>query len=173
MEHDSVGRAAAARRPAGLRRAPRRGVRARYPHSRLERCPSGLRSATGNRVWAERSIAGSNPALSASHGGTPGSPVCPKRLWPSGQTPGMRIGRRAVIITNPEKVYFPKPGLTKVDLVAYYLEVADCVLNHVRRRPMQMKRHPDGVEGFFFYQKRVPEPHPDWLETVHIEFPSG
>jgi bifunctional non-homologous end joining protein LigD len=53
------------------------------------------------------------------------------------------------------------------------VDVADCVLHHVRRRPMQMKRYPDGVEGFFFYQKRVPEPHPDWLDTVHIRFPSG
>jgi DNA ligase D-like protein (predicted polymerase) len=70
-------------------------------------------------------------------------------------------------------VYFPEPGLSKGDLVAYYLAVAAPVLNHVQRRPMQMKRYPEGVDGFFFYQKRVPEPHPDWLETVHIEFPSG
>ncbi|MGB2875637.1 MAG: non-homologous end-joining DNA ligase [Gaiellaceae bacterium] len=85
----------------------------------------------------------------------------------------MRIGRREVTISNPDKVFFSEPGLTKGDLVAYYLYVADCVLNHVRRRPMQMKRYPDGVDGFFFYQKRVPEPHPEWLETVHIRFPSG
>jgi bifunctional non-homologous end joining protein LigD len=85
----------------------------------------------------------------------------------------MRIGRREVTISNPDKIFFPEPGLTKGDLVAYYLDVADPVLNHVRRRPMQMKRYPDGVDGFFFYQKRVPEPHPDWLETVHIKFPSG
>jgi bifunctional non-homologous end joining protein LigD len=83
------------------------------------------------------------------------------------------IGRREVAITNPDKVFFPEPGLTKGDLIGYYLDLADCVLNHVRRRPMQMKRYPDGVDGFFFYQKRVPEPHPDWLETVHIRFPSG
>jgi len=85
----------------------------------------------------------------------------------------MRIGRREVSITNPDKLYFPEPGLTKGDLVTYYLDVAAAVLNHVQRRPMQMKRYPEGVDGFFFYQKRVPEPHPDWLETVHIKFPSG
>ena len=85
----------------------------------------------------------------------------------------MRIGCRDVRVTNLDKVYFPQPGLTKGDLIAYYVDVADCVLHHVRRRPMQMKRYPDGVDGFFFYQKRVPEPHPDWLDTVHIEFPSG
>jgi DNA ligase D-like protein (predicted polymerase) len=85
----------------------------------------------------------------------------------------MRIGRRDVRLTNLDKAYFPERGLTKGDLVSYYVDVADCVLHHVRRRPMQMKRYPDGVDGFFFYQKRVPEPHPDWLDTVQIDFPSG
>src|SRR2546425_1889704 len=64
-------------------------------------------------------------------------------------------------------------GLTKGDLVQYYVDVSDAVLHHVARRPMQMKRHPNGVEGDFFYQKRVPVPHPEWLETVHINYPSG
>jgi bifunctional non-homologous end joining protein LigD len=85
----------------------------------------------------------------------------------------MRIGRRDVRLTNLDKAYFPERGLTKGDLVSYYVDVADCVLHHVRRRPMQMKRYPDGVDGLFFYQKRVPEPHPDWLDTVRIDFPSG
>jgi bifunctional non-homologous end joining protein LigD len=87
--------------------------------------------------------------------------------------PDMRIGRRDVKLTNLDKVFFPRPALRKRDLIAYYVDVADCVLHHVRRRPMQMKRYPDGVDGFFFYQKRVPEPHPDWLATVRIQFPSG
>ena len=85
----------------------------------------------------------------------------------------MRIGRRDVRLTNLEKIYFPERGLTKGDLVSYYVDVADCVLHHVRRRPMQMKRYPDGVDGLFFYQKRVPDPHPDWLDTFRIRFPSG
>ena len=85
----------------------------------------------------------------------------------------VRIGRREVNVSNPDKVFFPKRKLKKIDLVNYYLDVAPHVLNHVQRRPMQMKRYPDGVDGFFFYQKRVPEPHPDWLDTVHIRFPSG
>jgi bifunctional non-homologous end joining protein LigD len=85
----------------------------------------------------------------------------------------VRIGRRELKLTNLEKVFFAELGLTKGDLLRYYLDAAPCVLNHVRRRPMQMKRYPDGVDGFFFYQKRVPEPHPEWLETVHIRFPSG
>ena len=85
----------------------------------------------------------------------------------------MRIGRRDVALTNLDKVFFPGPGLTKGDLVHYYVDLAPYALNHVERRPMQMKRYPNGVEGEFFYQKRVPNPHPDWLETVHIVFPGS
>jgi bifunctional non-homologous end joining protein LigD len=83
----------------------------------------------------------------------------------------MWIGRRDVSLTNLEKVFFPRPGLTKGDLVSYYLDVAPLALNHVAGRPMHMKRYPNGVEGEFFHQKRVPVPHPDWLETVRIVFP--
>jgi bifunctional non-homologous end joining protein LigD len=83
----------------------------------------------------------------------------------------MRIGRRDVSLTNLEKVFFPRLGLTKGDLVSYYLEVAPLALNHVAGRPLHMKRYPNGVEGEFFHQKRVPVPHPDWLETVRIVFP--
>ena len=86
---------------------------------------------------------------------------------------GVRIGRREVKLTNLDKVFFPERGLTKGDLVRHYVDVAPFLLPHVRRRPMQMLRYPDGVDGFRFYQKRVPVPHPDWLETVHIRFPSG
>ena len=82
----------------------------------------------------------------------------------------MRIGRRDVTLTNLDKVFFPRGGLTKGDLICYYVDLAPQVLNHVERRPMQMKRYPNGVDGEFFYQKRVPVPHPDWLETVHVLF---
>jgi DNA ligase D len=84
----------------------------------------------------------------------------------------MRIGRYEVAITNPDKVFFPEPGLTKGDLVSYYVGVADCALNHIRRRPFHMKRFPHGVEGDFFHQKRVP-PHPDFVGEQLVQFPSG
>src|SRR5207302_778461 len=83
------------------------------------------------------------------------------------------VGGKEVAVTNPEKVFFPAPGITKGDLVQYYVDVAEPILNHVAHRPMQMKRHPNGVDGDFFYQKRVPNPHPEWLETVRIDYPSG
>ena len=85
----------------------------------------------------------------------------------------MLIAGRELALTNQDKVFFPRTGHTKGDLVRYYVDLASAVLNHVERRPMQMKRYPNGVDADFFYQKRVPVPHPDWLETVRIEFPSG
>jgi bifunctional non-homologous end joining protein LigD len=83
----------------------------------------------------------------------------------------MLVAGRDVTITNRDKVFFPELGLTKGDLVDYYLDLAPCVLNHVERRPMLMKRYPNGADADFFYQKRVPEPHPEWLDTVRITFP--
>ena len=85
----------------------------------------------------------------------------------------MLVAGREVAVTNPDKMFFPALGVTKGDLVRYYVDVAAETLRHVARRPMQMKRHPNGVDGDFFYQKRVPNPHPDWLETVRIQYPSG
>jgi DNA ligase D len=85
----------------------------------------------------------------------------------------VQVSGRDVTVTNRDKVFFPKSGLTKGDLVDYYVAVAPAVLPHVRERVMQMLRYPNGVDGEFFYQKRVPVPHPEWLETYTIEFPSG
>jgi bifunctional non-homologous end joining protein LigD len=84
----------------------------------------------------------------------------------------VKIGRHEVNISNPDKLFFPERGLTKGELVQYYLDVADCVLPHLRRRPFHMKRYPNGVDGDFFHQKRVP-PHPDFVDEVFVEFPSG
>jgi DNA ligase D len=85
----------------------------------------------------------------------------------------MKIGRHDAAITNPDKVFFPERGITKGDLVRYYLDVADCALPHLRRRPFHMKRYPNGVEGDFFHQKRVPANHPAYVDDVHVSFPSG
>src|SRR5947207_1182475 len=85
----------------------------------------------------------------------------------------MRVRRHEVKISNPEKPFFPERGLTKDDLVQYYVDVAPCALNHIRRRPFHMKRYPNGVEGEFFHQKRVPAKHPDFVDEVFVRFPSG
>jgi bifunctional non-homologous end joining protein LigD len=82
------------------------------------------------------------------------------------------VGRYEVSITNPDKVFFPERGLTKRDLVGYYVDVAPCALNHIRRRLFHMKRFPNGVDGDFFHQKRVP-PHPAYVGEQFVQFPSG
>src|SRR5256884_4606423 len=84
----------------------------------------------------------------------------------------MRVGRHEVKISNPEKLFFPERGLTKADLVQYYVDLAQCALNHIRRRPFHMKRYPNGVEGDYFHQKRVPA-HPDYVGEQFVRFPSG
>jgi bifunctional non-homologous end joining protein LigD len=84
----------------------------------------------------------------------------------------MQIGGYDVAISNPDKLFFPDPGLTKGDLVRYYLDVADRALPHLRGRPFHMVRYPNGVEGDFFHQKRVPA-HPDFVGEQFVRFPSG
>jgi len=80
---------------------------------------------------------------------------------------------REVTITNPEKVFFPKAGYTKLDLARYYLAVADGALRGISGRPIVLKRYVNGAEEEPFFQKRAPEKHPDWVETVELRFPSG
>ena len=80
---------------------------------------------------------------------------------------------REVTVTNPEKVFFPQTGHTKLDLVRYYLAVADGALRGVAGRPMALKRFVHGAEGEAFFQKRAPDNRPDWTETVELRFPSG
>ena len=76
-------------------------------------------------------------------------------------------------VTNPTKVFFSARGETKLDLVNYYIAVGEGALRGVYERPTVLKRYPDGAEGEFFYQKRVPEKRPEWLQTVTVSFPSG
>ena len=80
---------------------------------------------------------------------------------------------REVAVSNPDKVFFPKAGHTKLDLVRYYLAVAEGALRGAGGRPMAMKRFVDGAEGEFFFQKRAPASKPEWIETVELSFPSG
>jgi DNA ligase D-like protein (predicted polymerase) len=77
-----------------------------------------------------------------------------------------------VTLTNPDKIFFPQLGKTKLDVVNYYLSVADGVLRGVRDRPMNLKRFPNGAESDPFYQKRAPTPRPDWVRTATVRFPS-
>jgi len=85
----------------------------------------------------------------------------------------IEVAGRQVTVTNPDKVYFPVPGYTKRDLVAYYLAVAEGALRGAGGRPMALKRYVNGAEGEFFFQKRAPEKLPPFVRTVEISFPSG
>ena len=80
---------------------------------------------------------------------------------------------REVVITNPGKVFFPRAGHTKLDLAKYYAAVAEGALRGIAARPIVLKRYVSGAEGEPFFQKRAPEQHPDWIETVELRFPSG
>ena len=73
----------------------------------------------------------------------------------------------------PSKVYFPEPGFTKLDLVHYYLETAEATVRGLYDRPTVLKRWRDGITGEVFFQKRVPEKRPEWLQTATVHFPSG
>jgi DNA ligase D len=85
----------------------------------------------------------------------------------------LEIEGRTVRVSNPEKVYFSGRGQTKLDLVNYYLSVGPGIVHALFERPCTLQRFPDGVEGEAIYQKRVPEHHPEWLETARVTFPSG
>ena len=80
---------------------------------------------------------------------------------------------REVTFSNPGKVFFPEAGHTKLDLAKYYLAVADAACRHLRDRPTTLKRFVGGAAGDFFFQKRVPQGAPKWLQTTTVRFPSG
>src|SRR6478736_10265759 len=80
---------------------------------------------------------------------------------------------RELRLSNPSKVFFPECGLTKMDLAQYYLLCEEAVVRHLRDRPTVMKRWVDGVNGEPFFQKRVPDTAPGWLQTATVTFPSG
>ena len=93
----------------------------------------------------------------------------------SSKTPAeiLNIAGNEVRISSPDKMVFPEPGLTKLDLVRYYLAVADGALRGAGGRPMVLKRFPKGIGAEPFFQKRVPENHPDFIDTTTLHYASG
>src|SRR5262245_16287466 len=85
----------------------------------------------------------------------------------------LTIAGREVSVTNPQKVLFPEAEHTKLDLVQYFLAVADGALRGAGGRPNVLVRYPNGVGQEFFYQKRAPTSRPEWIEVVELKFPSG
>ncbi len=85
----------------------------------------------------------------------------------------LQVGERTVRVSSPSKVYFPDRGITKRQVVEYYLAVAEPLLRAVGERPTTLKRYVDGVTGEAFYAKRIPKGAPEWVQTARITFPSG
>jgi bifunctional non-homologous end joining protein LigD len=92
---------------------------------------------------------------------------------PAGPPVTLELDGGAVTVSNPGKVFFPAIGFTKLDLVRYYLSVADGALRGVRDRPMALKRFVHGIDGEAFFQKRAPASVPEYVRTVELSFPSG
>jgi DNA ligase D-like protein (predicted polymerase) len=89
------------------------------------------------------------------------------------ETEIIAVAGREVAVSNPRKVLFPDAGYTKLDLVHYYLAVAEGALRGAAGRPNVLVRYPNGISGDFFFQKRAPDSRPDWVEVVTLRFPSG
>jgi len=85
----------------------------------------------------------------------------------------LTLAGREVRISNPDKVYFPAAGITKLELVEYYIAVGEGALRGIYNRPIVLKRYVHGAEGEFFFQKRAPAKRPEWVKTVKLAFPSG
>jgi DNA ligase D len=85
----------------------------------------------------------------------------------------VEVAGRSILVTSPDKVFFSERGATKLELVRYYLAVGQPLLRAARGRPTLMQRFPHGADGSSFFQKRVPETRPDWLQTTVVSTPNG
>jgi len=80
----------------------------------------------------------------------------------------LEVAGRKLLVSNLEKVLYPQAGFTKSQVIDYYIRIAPVLLPHLKKRPITMKRYPDGVEGFFFYEKQCPPHRPDWVKTARV-----
>src|ERR1700736_4673914 len=85
----------------------------------------------------------------------------------------LNVDGKKVDVTNLDKVFYPKAGFTKGDVIDYYVRVSSVLLPHLKQRPITLKRYPDGVEGFFFYEKKCPTHRPKWVKTTKVAKSEG
>ncbi len=85
----------------------------------------------------------------------------------------LNINGRVVDVSNLDKVFYPKTGFTKGGVIDYYINISPHLLPHLKGRPVTLKRYPNGVEGFFFYEKQIPVSHPEWVKTTNVERKDG
>src|SRR4030088_2636656 len=94
-------------------------------------------------------------------------------IIPNEENVDLEVNGRVVRLTNLRKLFWPKLGVTKRDLLQYYADVSPYLLPHLTDRAMVMKRYPNGAAGEFFFMKRAPSPRPEWIELCHIQHSSG
>jgi bifunctional non-homologous end joining protein LigD len=90
-----------------------------------------------------------------------------------GAKQSLDISGTKVDVTNLEKIFYPKAGFTKGDVIDYYVRIASVLLPHLEDRPITLKRYPDGVEGFYFYEKQCPAHRPNWIKTAKVAKSEG
>lgn len=85
----------------------------------------------------------------------------------------LTVEGKKIDVTNLNKVFYPKTGFTKGEVIDYYVKISPVLLPHLKNRPISLKRYPNGVEGFFFYEKRCPEHRPKWMTTIKVDKSEG
>jgi bifunctional non-homologous end joining protein LigD len=80
----------------------------------------------------------------------------------------IEVAGKKIVVSNLEKVLYPAAGFTKGQVIDYYIRIAPVLLPHLKNRPITLKRYPDGVDGFFFYEKQCPSHRPDWVKTTEV-----
>jgi bifunctional non-homologous end joining protein LigD len=126
----------------------------------------------------------SNPATRDYHPATVERAASPSRKTSKASQKAIKLPRnvsnydvevegKLVRLTNLPKLFWPELGITKRDLIQYYIDVAPVLLPHLKDRAMVMKRYPNGAAGDFFFMKRSPKPRPAWIEICNIEHSSG
>src|SRR5687768_17138894 len=91
----------------------------------------------------------------------------------SGDVEAVEVAGRTLEITHPDKVFFPARGDTKLDLVRFYIRIGDTVMRAMADRPVLLQRFPNGSAGSSFFQKRIPDSAPEWLQTTIVTTPNG
>jgi bifunctional non-homologous end joining protein LigD len=85
----------------------------------------------------------------------------------------LTVGDRTIDVSNLEKVLYPKTGFTKGQVIDYYIQISPVLLPHLKDKPITLKRYPEGVEGFFFYEKKCPAHRPKWIKTTTVPRTEG
>ena len=150
------------------RRPSRHRARSGTSRQRARR-PAGRARSRASR--ARRRVARRTPCRRRAVFAGSSSVILPAMAAKKAEPAVLEVAGRELRVSSPGKVFFPERGLTKLDLVNYYLECAEAVVRGLRDRPTVMKRWVDGVEGEPFFQKRVPDSAPDWLQTATVTFP--